>query len=874
MRINKEQSHGSKYSIKQNAVYSVLIFLVVFGIMMVLYRVFSYAPFGENNLAWTDANFQYVDFFCYFKDVLSGKNNIGYTFGKTLGGNNIAVFSYYLSSPFNFLVVFFDKTEMMSFLDLVIALKLGTAAVTFSVFLRGHFQNRMRVEIVALLSVSYALSQYSIAQSSNVMWLDGVYMLPLILLGIYKLVRQQKMILLSATVGLSILFNWYSGGINCLFSVLWFLFELICFIVDLEGETLKKKLQRSLITSLKYIIAMFLGVLLSACLFLPTIFALQGGRAGVDWFLLDNTLTGSVWSVIQGNTLGAVSASGQVSLFCGSAAVIGCIGFFLLKSVPVRNKVVVGIMLFVTMMLFYWQPFFAVFSLFKSATSYWYRYSYVGILLILFIAAWFYRECRKKIVYTVIIATLVFSVLLIALHDIHPMYSNKRTYATVFLLCIIAISLIWYMKSKNKRFRYISAVVLFVFVAAEMMCNAKLLMDVYSNQNGKDYATYVEQEQKQIAEIQKMDDGNYRISQTSTRSQQANGIITNYNEAIVYNYWSISGYTSDPDNIQREFLDKLGYRINGDNLCVVNTSIVSADTLLGVKYVLSGYPIDGLELVSNTGIYNGKRVYQNPFCLPLAFSYPGSKMNSDTAENHFEYQNLLYSQLTGDDVDIYSPLDYRCIEDKNGYTYQVSVPEGNYAVYGNLVWGNETNALLKVNGIYETAYAQWLSPSVFYIPTKNDENEITVQLYSKEHLSVKDVQFYVLDLNKLKEISQKVKQNSADTLKMENGYLSCKINGSSGENAYISVPYDEGWTILLNGKEIEPELFADCMISIPLEEGTNEIEMTYHVAGIETGIILTLLSILVLTVTGLVTNGRITGKRRQSDETDRNSSVL
>lgn len=84
--------------------------LLTFALLCILFAVGGLAPFGSKSLAVMDADIQYLDFFSYFKDVLSGKNTIGYTFGKTLGGSNIAVFSYYLSSPFN-LLLFFSATS-------------------------------------------------------------------------------------------------------------------------------------------------------------------------------------------------------------------------------------------------------------------------------------------------------------------------------------------------------------------------------------------------------------------------------------------------------------------------------------------------------------------------------------------------------------------------------------------------------------------------------------------------------------------------------------------------------------------------------------------------------------------------------------------
>lgn len=70
------------------------------------------------------------------------------------------------------------------------------------------------------------MSQYGIAQACNIMWLDGFYMLPLIMLGVYRVVNGGRPVMLSVSVALAVLFNWYMGGINCVFACFWFCLNL------------------------------------------------------------------------------------------------------------------------------------------------------------------------------------------------------------------------------------------------------------------------------------------------------------------------------------------------------------------------------------------------------------------------------------------------------------------------------------------------------------------------------------------------------------------------------------------------------------------------------------------------------------------------
>ena len=192
----------------------------------------GFVPFGNNTPAVTDAKLQYLDLFAYLRDVLTGQNSIGHTFSNTLGGSAIAITAYYLASPFNLLVLLFPKEQMNLFLEVLITAKLSAASAAFAWFIGHRFRNRIRREITLILSVSYGLMQYTLAQGSNVMWLDGVILLPFIVLGVHKIVRTSGMserrsavLALAIPAALSVIANWYTGGINYLFSFVWLVYE-------------------------------------------------------------------------------------------------------------------------------------------------------------------------------------------------------------------------------------------------------------------------------------------------------------------------------------------------------------------------------------------------------------------------------------------------------------------------------------------------------------------------------------------------------------------------------------------------------------------------------------------------------------------------
>lgn len=779
--------------------------VLVFAVMMLLYGSLSFAPFGDKSLAWMDANIQYLDFFAYLKDILTGKNDVLYTFGKVLGGTNIAVFSYYLSSPFNLLVLLFEKSQLHSFLDLVIALKLSAAAAAFAYYLFARFSltgaRRGESLIAVILAAGYALGHYPIAQSSNVMWLDGVYMLPLILLAVYDVVRGQSGWKLAVFVGLSILFNWYSGGINCMFSIFYMAFEVLLAQTDKPLRPIRGMIKNHAQIVLRYGIAMALGVMISAVLFLPTIAALgNSNRGSLELYNLKKwTFFGDVGSVLYGLVPGARSEKGVVSLFCGSLAVFGALCCFADRRIALRRKAVLLGMLLLVMLMFFFNPLVSLFSLLKTCYSYWYRYSYVGMFFLLFLAGYgFFKG---------------------GVLQARPVM--RLSEGIVGTLC---------------------GTVLLLACMTELGFGAASQMRAHSTGDVQNYVSYTNQAQAQIEAIQAMDEGFYRISQTSTRNTGFDRLTANYNEALAFNYASLSGYTSSADDIQKHMLDRLGYRINCENMNIVNTSVLAADVLLGVRYVISEYPINGLELVEEIEQYNGKSVYRNPYALPFAYVCDSKGGKVSNPYNPFLYTNSLYSQLLDEEIQLYVPLEYSVREQDGARIYELNVPDGHYALYGNIQWTSEMYASVRI-GDYRTGYSCWLSPSVFYVPAQPGQERVSVELKAAQY-AIDEEQFYALDLNLLADVTQRLRAGSVmDSTQIENGHVQAQVQAEAGQRLMLSVPLDRAWKVFRNGKQIEPELFAGCMYTIVLEDGENTVELEYHTRYLTAGMLCTLLGL-------------------------------
>ena len=826
---------------KNNIGISILTSFIIFLLITIVAIINGFTPFGNNSSATMDANIQYVDFFAFFKDILQGKNSI-FTLSATLGNNSIGIISYYLTSPFNVLILFFSKANIQTFFNLIVCLKLATCGFTFSYYLQKRFEDKIPLVFIIVLSICYALMQYNIAQASNIMWLDGVYMLPIMLLGLYKTINNKDIKLLSISTSLSIIFNWYTGGINCLFSAFWFLVEEI---IKIQNQ--KQRLKDIAKDAMKYIYAMIVGVMISCILFLPTIMSLRGGRgSSFDWSVLKNTFRGNILSTIQNYYIGTKSSANVLSIFCGSIPLLGCLGFFISKNENHKTKIVLGVSLLMALMFCYWQPFFFMFSLLKDASSYYYRYSYIIIFVLMFIAAYYYKHIEKeKNLNYLIYASGTFSLLLLLLNFVKNNNNEKHIYYSIILLITISITIFYLINNNNKDTKKWFNIAILLLVIIETGWSSKILMKEYSFNGIDSFKKYSTEQQKQVDTIKENDIGLYRISQTDSRNMGANNIRANYNESLAYNYMSNTGYTSCQDYSQLEFLDKLGYRNEADNMNITNTSIIGADSFLGVKYILSSYDIKGLNKLDIEKA-NNKHVYENPYALSMAFLCKNNSNEYNNYVNPFEYQNEIYSKILGKSLLIYKKIEPSKIEqiNKQKIRYEFNIPNGNYALYGSLPWKKKINEVININNRYTTNYACWLSPNVFYINYEN--NQAFVEVSTQNELSIKEHQFYLLDLSILKYATDKINENTVKNIEIKKNLIKCSVEGKENEVLVTSIPYIKGMKFYRNGKKIEANKFENCLITIPLVEGRNDIEIKIEIPGFKLGVLISILGILIV----------------------------
>ena len=196
--------------------YYTLSILIPSMMILTIFLLFTITPFGNRTWLTIDLGQQYVDFFSYYRDtLLHHPEQFFYSFSKSIGGEMVSLWAYYLMSPFNLLFLVIPTSKIAMGVSLLIFLKLVLSTVSFAVLLDVKFKHRDWTSL--LFALSYGFMGYLSANQLNVMWLDALIGLPLIILGVDALLKHRNPLYYVIPLSITILSNYYTGYMICLF---------------------------------------------------------------------------------------------------------------------------------------------------------------------------------------------------------------------------------------------------------------------------------------------------------------------------------------------------------------------------------------------------------------------------------------------------------------------------------------------------------------------------------------------------------------------------------------------------------------------------------------------------------------------------------
>lgn len=824
--------------------------------LMILYAaIIGIHPFGDTTMLTYDSNNQYVDYLAYFKTIFKGNNNFIYTFSKNLGGDMVGFSAYYLLSPLNLILLFFPNAMLPDAMLLIVIIKIGLCGLTNCYYLVNKYGNKWSVLV---FTTSYALCGYTMAYYWNVMWLEGVVLLPLMALGIEKIfINSKKGFLYIFSLTSALITNYYIGYMLCIYSVIYCFYTLILStnkIVDV------KKYKKEII---RYVFASLLSAGLSSFVLIPTFASLQGGKAKFTLSTLEfkrNFEFIDVFSKLFGNTADYSQMRGGLpNIFCGILIVVLLILYFVNSKIKLRDKFASIGILGILLVCFYVKALNLIWHGFNTPAWYPYRYSFVFIFTMIFLAYKSFIEIKEGIrTYHFFITAVTITVgMFILVKRGYEFLDIKYVYLGIVLL--LSFTILLYGLKKHSKFKYIIIPMISVFVIVDLSLNALSNMKDFR----LDYVTadgfedYINCTQPVVDEVLDNDLSFYRMEKTFYRK---------LNDPMQFNYNGLSHFSSSEKQFVKDFIGKLGFRNYGSWAAYQSGSTVSADSLLGVKYLLSKEELDKpYELLFKK---NGISVYKNPFALPIGFSVNGIELpDIKDEENVFDFQDAIWKTATGDSSEnVFTVaeiiesgminLDMKTSEntvkyekiksDKDAYvTYKIEAKNNNM-LYVYMSAPTSQIAEIFVNGQSYGAYFdtfRWYALPIGEFDI-GEIVEIKIKLGS-DSLEIGHPYFYHENIEVLKNVYSKLSEDTCELEEISSSHLKGQVEMKSvNQYLLLTIPCEKNWKITVDGNLIEAKEAFGALTAISVPMGKHVIECKYVPEGIYVGMGITIVSLL------------------------------
>lgn len=849
----------------------ILAFTVPIIIMGSIFISMKMIPFGSNSLLTVDLNQQYIDFFAYFRNtILHDPTSLFYSFSNGFGGEMFGTWSYYLLSPLNWILLLCPGTSLTIGVFFLTLVKYGLAGLSFAYLLVKTSQQKA-LPLVTFSTV-YALMGWAIANQLNLIWLDSIYLLPLVFLGLYFLVNNGKWKMYLIWLTISLIVNYYMAYMICLFMILMFIF-LVVNAYENKHELIRQ--------TRMFILSSIGSALLSSFVLLPTFWSLLQSKAHY-------TATSVRWNfeffppkMLAKLFMGSLSTSqlpeGTANLFVGSIVLVGFLFYFFDKQVLVRTRVAAATVSVFLGLSMCFRPLDILWHAGQYPVWYTYRFSFVVCFWLVWLAAQELTTEFKvnRISVSTVTLLLVAGVGYVAfnLSD----FSFLKKYQLWFGIIFLLVTLILVILPIKKKLIYLLA--FFLVGVTEVTVNAYVSLNnlVYTPQS--QYSYYTKTLQGLVDRVQKQDSGFYRIGKTFVRTR-GDAFQTGFKGGDVFS-----------SVIPKEMTDFYGYlgSPDGAGFVVYTNGTLLTDSLLNMKYYLK-------EKVNKSGvvsIYNPLRaasnkadvseykqigqtskakIYKNPYALPIGFAASDEVLKlKDKTRDPSKFQANWFSALTGNPLDkkLYTAQNFNRITfDNVKPLYKVTdatfrkkdvqkpgsitlyfTPTTNDAYYltvGSQI--NEKKGSFILNGKPVAQVGPYRHNIMISIANhkKGQVQKLTIRL-AQPKLWLQNLTLYKFDNQSFERSVNQLQKRPWNLENYSNRYLKGNVTVENSKQVLnTSIPYSKGWHAKVNGKTADIHKTINMFMAVKLSKGKNEVVFSYWPPLLNIGITISLLTLFLM----------------------------
>ena len=812
----------------------ILTFIVPILIMLISCIVNKTYPFGKEILPKYDGYYQYAGFTSYYKNVLLGNESLFYSFKGLLGYNFYATSIYYMFNPTNLLCIFSTSENILEYYTFIILLRIGLSGFTMCKYLKYKFKNQSNLRYI-IFCISYALMAYNVCYFFNYMYFDTVVLFPIVVLGLDKLIYERKNRLYIISLTLSIISNFYIGYMVCIFSLLYFIYNIVIY-----------KLDKNIIKD--FIISSLLSGFMCMIIIIPEASELLKGKAllyassKAEYFKFNMNFLNIFYKFLPGSTSNYDLEYGMVNIYVSLFVIILVIKYFFNKKISKKERITTLIFILFFLLSISFNLLDFAWQLFQRPIWYPNRYIFTFSFFLITVAM---KEITNITYKTNIKENLIIiiSFILLTLYSIISLKIHNDNLKIISYILGIILILQYTFFLNNKNAKYLLVMLFFIEVTTNAIFTLKIMGKTTTMTQYKTNEEINEKAVKHIKEIENKDNNFYRMELSTS---------TVHNSPSLLNYNGINHFNSVKNAKTLNFLNKFNYQVTDDTSVEFNNYNPYLTSLLGIKYINGSKDEMYYENVYNENPY----MYLNKDALSLGYMI----YNKEFKESNSSYQNTenLINSMLNTDI-----KRYKVIDSFNGKDTEIKeIDNKKYVI-------SKTSIKIEME--------DKASNSMFLIPSRNitfvanysifiNDDEIkdavikqspifvnkgdTYKIIIKSNLSkteLNSLKWYQIDYDKYIETINELKKNEFNITKYnKDNHIEGNIDVNNDKNVLLlTIPYDKGWNIYVDDNKVNYDICFDSFICLDLDKGKHNIKMNYVPSGFIVGLIISSLAFIV-----------------------------
>ena len=783
------------------------------------------------------------------RDILSGQS-IYYSWTHSLGMNTALYNAYYAYSPLNIIFLLLYNVDINKVIAAIIIIKTGLSALFFQLYSKKAL--KVDGSGTILFSVCYSLCAFQVSYNVvNIIWLDALYVLPLVLLSIHVLIESNIKIFLILSFAYIFISNFYMGYILGLFS---FIYILSLLIVYKYAPIVK--------IIINYFVSAIISILISSIVWMPALLFLINNNPddATNYYVMNYNILDVIFQLFLGQNNGFDSTSPNI--YCGILCLLLLPVFFINKHIEIKKKLFYGILLSFLFVSCVIKPLYSLWHAFDAPDGWYNRFSFLISFVVCAMCVLAFdsigKISKKVITYCGFIEIFFYVVFCIIKSK-----TVSINYMFVYIIINAVMIVLWIMLLifNKQKIQEKSIIALFLLVIClEQIINgySSFYRDSRFIPSTPEYVYYGwEKSMKYVQSELAQKDGFYRVNYFGN-------VIDNSDSFFGYNGMADFGSAENPN--VRKALSKMGLYTSPRVLEPYGSTKIS-NMLFGVKYEIEGIVPAYVEIADYHPLITEVDTSLNLAYMVdeeiLEFEFGSNNAfvnNNDLLGAMVGYKVTPFKEIDKSNIKIISKgIDFTKLEDR----YLINGKKGEEAAldfvlddanFGYIYFYNgksilDNNSFL-LNYGKENLYNDSGVISVSYIkPFEVIDGEQVVEIIQGEYEEqyINDYYIYYFDDKVFDDIYNILSENNVSVEEIDDGYVKCMANVKEGYSTMMTtIPYDPGWTAEVDGRVTEIKPIVDgAFVCIPyLNEGEHVVEFKYKAKGVRTGFAVSIVGII------------------------------